>query len=335
MENSRVVSRPVSRWRFNDAFLAEFTFVLVVAVWGITYLFTRDALTVVGPFAYNTVRMLLGGLTLALLTGRAWKSLNRDYAWPALLTGVVLFGGYSAQAIGQQYTTVAKAAFLTSTYLIYVPLFSALVLGRRPAVTAILGVLLAFSGLVFLSLEGSVFTLTFSRGDIWVASSGIGWALYFILLSRYSGQLNIMLYATLHVTVAALCSAVAWLLMEPLTLPLSSGPFWLGILATGLLIIGLGTSIHTWVSRLASPTRIALIATLEPVFAALAGWFVGEPLTARLLVGGAMILAGVTLAEVAHLRRPGFSPADESLAANPPVSPAFADALAGNDTSRQ
>jgi drug/metabolite transporter (DMT)-like permease len=325
MKNVRAASKSIDHWHLNNALLAEFTFVIVVAIWGITYVFTRDALTVVGPFAYNTVRMMMGGLILAILTGRAWKTISWQYAWPALLTGVVLFGSYSAQAIGQQYTTAAKAAFLTSTYLIYVPLFSALLLGRRPTVITLAGVFLAFGGLVFLSLEGSILELSLSAGDMWVAGSGIGWALYFILLARYSGQLNIMPYATLHVAVAGLCSAFAWLVMEPLTLPVSSTIFWLGVLTTGLLIIGLGTSIHTWVSRLASPTRIALIATLEPVFAALAGWTSGEPLTTRLFVGGVMIFAGVILAEVAHLRRPDSNQISAPLAFNPPVTPAIID----------
>jgi drug/metabolite transporter (DMT)-like permease len=302
MENSRVISRRVGYWQINEAFLAELFFLAVVVFWGVTYVFTKNALAVTGPFSYNSMRMVLGALLLATLAGRSWHMLHRRYAIPVLLTGTVLFLSYSTQAYGQQFTTVSKAGFLTSTYLIYVPFLSALLLSQRPQRSTLMGVILAFFGLVFLSFEGSLSKFSLSAGDGWVAASGVGWALYFVLLARYAATLNILLFSTLHIAVAAALSSAGWFMLEPITIPVSSGTLWLGILTTGLLIIGLGTSIHTWISQMTSPARIALIATMEPVFAALAGWTTGEPLTARLLIGGSLIFYGMIFAEMRHWR---------------------------------
>jgi drug/metabolite transporter (DMT)-like permease len=287
-------------WRHHQGAMSEIVFVLIVLIWGVTFVFTKAALEVVGPFTYNTLRMLLGAITLAVLVGPEWRQVNRVYLWPAVVTGLVLFGSYSLQAYGQQFTTATKAGFLTGTNLVYVPIFSAWLLHRRPSRPAVMGVGLAFIGLFLLSFEGGLDSLALAPGDFWVALSGVGWALYIIVLARYSPHLNILAYSTLHVLVAALLSALAWLAFEPLTVPLYEPALWVGVFTTGFLIIGLGTSVQTWVVRYASPTRVALIAALEPVFAAMAGWWVGETLTRRVIAGGALIVMGMLVAELSH-----------------------------------
>jgi drug/metabolite transporter (DMT)-like permease len=156
-------------------------------------------------------------------------------------------------------------------------------------------------GLYLISFEGSLGNLTIAPGDFWVAVSGVGWALYIIVLARYSPHLNVIAYSSLHVAVAALMAGVCWLLLEPLAVPVTSSALWIGVITTGFFIIGLGTSVQTWVTRTASPTRVALIAALEPVFAALAGWWVGEAVTLRILSGGTLIVIGMLLAELGHL----------------------------------
>ncbi len=300
-EQSTMFPTPASFWHSRQGLLSEIVFVGVVAIWGITFVFTKNALEVIGPFAYNTLRMTLGGLTLALLVGPAWPRVNRAYLWPALVTGLVLFISYAAQAYGQQFTTASKAGFLTGTNLVYVPLMSAVLLRRTPGRAAVFGVMLAFVGLFLLSFEPG--SLSLARGDAWVALSGVGWALYIIVLARYSPRLDVMAYSSLHVLVAALLSGLAWLLLEPPGVPVTAPALWIGIITTGFLIIGLGTSVQTWVTRWASPTRVALIAALEPVFAAIAGWWVGEALTVRVLTGGVLILSGMLVAELSHLLR--------------------------------
>jgi drug/metabolite transporter (DMT)-like permease len=303
VEYPKAISTGTTFWRGNSALFSEVIFVVVVMVWGITFIFTKDALQVTGPFAYNTIRMLLGAVTLAVLAGRDWQSIGHSYLWPSLVTGFVLFGSYAVQAYGMQFTTASKAGFLTGTNLVYVPILSAWLLRRAPSRTAIVGVILAFVGLYLISFESGLNGLTIAPGDFWVALGGVGWALYIIILTRYSPYLNVMAYAALHVFVAALMSWACWLLVEPLAVPVASTALWIGVFTTGFLIIGLGTSVQTWVTRTASPTRVALIAALEPVFAAVGGWWVGEIITPRILTGGALIFAGMLLAELGHLLR--------------------------------
>ena len=305
MDYSKSLNSQARFWQNNQALLAEIVFVGVVAVWGITFVFTKNALQVIGPFAYNTLRMTLGAVTLAVLVNRDWRRVGIHYVWPSVVTGLILFLSYASQAYGQQFTTASKAGFLTGTNVVYVPILSAVLLRRLPSYTAIAGVILAFVGLVLLSFE--VGNLTFAPGDVWVALSGLGWALYIIALARYSPRLDVMTYASLHVFVAALLSGLVWLMVEPLTVPVTSAALWIGVITTGFLIIGLGTSVQTWVTRLASPTRVGLIAAMEPVFAALAGWWVGETVTVQVMIGGVLILIGMLVAEGGYLLRQSCS----------------------------
>jgi drug/metabolite transporter (DMT)-like permease len=219
-----------------------------------------------------------------------------------VVTGIILFLSYATQAYGIQFTTASKAGFLTGTNLVYVPIFSALLLRRVPSWTAITGVMLALVGLYLISFEGAPGNLSLAAGDFWVAVSGVGWALYVIALAHYSPRLNVMVYSALHVGVTTLLSGVGWLLSaEPLYLPLTSSALWLGAVSTGVVVLGLGTSVETWITRLVSPTRVALIAALEPVFAALAGWWVGETITLRIIIGGVLIMAGMVVAELRYI----------------------------------
>jgi len=282
----------------HEAISSELVFVGLVVIWGITFVFSRDALQVVGPFAYNTTRMLLGAVTLVILAGPHWKVINRAYLRPSLVTGAVLFVSYATQAYGQQFTTASKAGFLTGTSLVYVPIFSALFLRRVPGRFAVIGVGLAFIGLALLSVQGKWEELALAQGDLFVALSGVGWAFYIIILAYYSPHLSILPFAALHVLIAALMNGVSWGLIEPLYLPLNSAALWLGVLTTGFLILGLGTSIQTWVTRWASPTRVGLIAAMEPLFAGLAGWWVGETITLPIILGGTLIISGVLISEI-------------------------------------
>lgn len=303
IESQTINLRLRQNWRSYEARLSEIVFLGVVVIWGITFVFTRDALQVVGPFAYNTLRISLGAMTLALLAGARWRQLSRAYLWPALVTGTVLFVSYAAQSYGQQFTTASKAGFLTGTNLVYVPLLAAFLLRRAPGRSSLVGVALAFVGLILLSVQGSLGELALAPGDGWVALSGLGWAVYIIVLAYYSPKLNVMLFATLHVAFAAVMNGLAWLLVEPLVVPLNSFPLWLAVFTTGFLILGLGTSVQTWITRCVPPTRVGLIAALEPFFAGLAGWWVGESITARILLGGALIMAGVLISEFGGQRK--------------------------------
>jgi drug/metabolite transporter (DMT)-like permease len=283
--------------------LAELAFIFTVFIWGGTFVLTKKALDDIGPFAYNSIRTWVGAIILIVMTGKSWRSFNISYLWPSLVCGLVLFGSYALQTFGQQYTTASKAGFLTGTNVAYVPFLSALILHRKPEKAAIFGVALAICGLYLISFEGA---FSLAKGDSLVALSGFGWALYIICLAYYSPRLNVVLLSCLHVIFSALFHTAVWVLREPIVLP-TSIMIWTAILVCGIFIIGFGSNIQTWVCRVSSPTKVGLIAAIEPVFAAIGGvGFGGETLTPRIILGGTIILAGMLLSEASSFRLKSF-----------------------------
>ena len=147
--------------------------------WGTTFVAQRKGMDHLGPMTYNALRFLLGAVTLAPLI--LWPHLRlagtrtgtpRLLLWGGLAAGAALFAGASLQQMGLQYTTAGKAGFITSLYVVLVPLMG-LVLGHRCGVSLWLGVGLTVAGLYLLSVNES---FTIAKGDLLVLSSALFWA---------------------------------------------------------------------------------------------------------------------------------------------------------------
>src|SRR5919197_4995336 len=139
------------RWRMLRADLALLG---VAAVWGATFVLVRDALTFAGPFTFLAVRFGLATVLLAPLLLRAGRraALDGRLARAGAVLGTLLCAGYGFQTAGLQFTTPARAAFITGLSVVVVPLLAAVGLGRPVARGIWLGVALATVGLALLSL---------------------------------------------------------------------------------------------------------------------------------------------------------------------------------------
>ena len=94
MASTKHLNSLTGLWPRNQTLLIEILFVVIVAFWGISFVLSKAALEVIGPFTYNTLRMSLGTIILAMLVGRNWSSINRTYVWPSILTGIPRTAGF-------------------------------------------------------------------------------------------------------------------------------------------------------------------------------------------------------------------------------------------------
>jgi drug/metabolite transporter (DMT)-like permease len=114
------------------------------------------------------------------------------------------------------------------------------------------------------------------------------------------------LSAVQMVTIAVVCSVGA--LRDGVAMPAGAGQ-WSGVLYTALAAGALALVLQTWAQGHLSPTRAAVIMTMEPVFAALfAVALGGEHLTWRMLTGGALVLAAMYIVELSPAREPPTEP---------------------------
>jgi drug/metabolite transporter (DMT)-like permease len=278
----------LASWRWGLALVG------VTAVWGATFVMVRDAVAAIPPFTFIAYRFLAAAALLAALRPRTLLRPQPGMSAAGLVAGVALFAGYGFQTVGLQYTTASNAGFITGLAVVLTPLFAALVLRERPGLGPALGAALAFAGLALLSLQ----RLEVRRGDALVLGCAVAFAAHILLLGRFaprysSYQLAVVQLATVGVL------ALGWAALSGELAAPAGGQVWLALAVTAVLASAAGFLVQTRAQREVSPTKTAVILTMEPVFAGLFGFLLaGERLEPRGWAGACCILAGMLVAEL-------------------------------------
>ena len=276
-------------------FQADITLVFITLIWGSTFVVVKSALSSVGPFTFVAWRFTVATLVLLFLFRRRLQRLAVREARAGAVIGVWLALGYILQTIGLQYTTTGKAGFITGLSVVLVPALAALLLRQPPGLAATLGVVLATVGLGFLTLDAS---LRPAPGDLWVLGCAVAFALHILSVSHFAPRYDPLRLTVVQIATVALLSLAAAFAFEVPSLRLPA-PTWGSIVFTALAATVLTLSLQNSVQPFTTPTHTALIFSLEPVFAALFGWWwAGEVLGPKELVGCALILAGMVVAEL-------------------------------------
>lgn len=287
------------RWR------ADLALASVCFVWGSTFILVKEALADVSPLLFLALRFAVAAVALAILfRGRHTFSPGGHTAElrAGFVVGFFLFAGYVTQTVGLKYTTAVKAGFLTGFYIVLVPMLSAAVYRKLPRTAEVLGVLIAGTGIFLMTLPG--FRLKIGYGDALVIACAFAYAAHIVALGHYSGTAR-MSFTRLSLyqiaTVALLSAATCWW-VEPPHIRWSPVVA-VAIAVTSLLATALAFSVQTWAQQHTTPTRTALVFSLEPVFAWLTSYLLaGEVLSRRAVLGAALILSGILLVELKPAR---------------------------------
>lgn len=271
--------------------LAVGALAFVTMAWGSTFFIIKDALDGLGTADFLAARFTIAALPLVAI---AWRRLLR-LSWRQWRTGLglgAIYGiGQILQTEGLRHTDASVSGFITGTYVVITPLLLWAIFRRSVSTRTWVCVGLAIVGLAVLSITG---TTHGGIGELLTLTGAALYALHIVFLDRSANSMDALSLTALQlIGVAATCSLVA--------LPGSPGPFpdasaWGAILYTALVAGALTMGLQTWAQRHLAPTRVAVIMTLEPVFAtAFAVALGGEILTKRLLVGGSLILAATVI----------------------------------------
>jgi drug/metabolite transporter (DMT)-like permease len=266
----------------------------VTAVWGATFVVVRDAVAAIPPFTFIAYRFLAAAALLAVVRPRALARRQPGLVAAGVVAGVALFAGYGFQTVGLQYTTASNAGFITGMAVVLTPLFAAVVLRERPGLGPALGAALAFAGLALLSLQ----RLEVRRGDALVLGCAVAFAAHILLLGRFAPRYPSYQLAVIQLgTVGVL--ALGWAGVTGDLVAPAGTQVWLALAVTAVLASAAGFLIQTRAQREVSPTKTAVILTMEPVFAGLFGFLLaGERLGARGWAGAFCILVGMLAAEL-------------------------------------
>lgn len=283
---------------------------ITAAVWGFAFVAQRVGMEYVGPFTFNGVRFLLGGLSLMPFLfirpagEEAGGARDRAAGEPVggrgklllygLLAGTALFLGASFQQVGIVYTSAGNAGFITGLYVIIVPILGLLV-GRRPGGGVWLGALLAVAGMYLLNEAPGV---GLNIGDALVLACALFFALHVLLLGRVSPMFPAVPLSIIQFLTCAGLSLLTALWQETIVLAdiLAAA---VPILYGGIGSVGIAYTLQVIAQKDAPPAHAAIILSLESVFALIGGvLLLGEAAVALKIAGAGLMLAGMLAAQV-------------------------------------
>jgi drug/metabolite transporter (DMT)-like permease len=272
--------------------------IAVTAVWGVTFVQVKDAVEIYPLYAFLAVRYAIATGVLGAVGAHRVRTLGRSGFAAGAVLGALLGVGIGLQTAGLERTTVSSTGFITGLYVVLTPLFGLALFRTRVGLEVWLGIVLSVSGLAMLSgvHVGS------TNGDLLVLASSAAQALQILMVERYANR-----YDAVALTLVELATCLAGFLVLALArgeLSLPRGwTVWGALVVTGVFASALAYLIQVWAQRQLSAARIALVFSLETVFAGLFGyWLSGDRLGWLGWGGCAAILGGLVLAEPAAAR---------------------------------
>jgi drug/metabolite transporter (DMT)-like permease len=272
--------------------------IAVTAIWGVTFVQVKDAVAVYPLFAFLAVRYAIATGVLALVGGRRVLTLGRSGVLAGGVLGVLLGVGIGLQTAGLERTTVSSTGFITGLYVVLTPLFGLLLFRTRVGLEVWAGVVLAVVGLALLSgvPAGS------PGGNLLVLVSTAAQALQIVMVERYASRYDAVALVLVELGACFVGFLAIALALGQLEVP-RGRTVWGALIVTAVFASALGYVIQVWAQRRLSAARIAIVFSLETVFAGIFGyWLAGDRLGWLGWGGCAAILAGIVLAEPAAVR---------------------------------
>ena len=296
--------------------LATLLLVGITAVWGSTFFLIRDVVRVLPPTDFLAVRFTIAAAVMVVVFWRSLLALGRRELKIGVGLGVLYAVAQNLQTVGLAHTDASRSGFITGTYVVLTPIFTAVLLRDHIPRSTWLAVLMATAGLATLSLSGldAGFggSAGFGFGEGVTLLAAAVYALHIIGLGRYSSPATAAALSAVQMITIAAVSLVA---AAPggIELPTGRGQ-WASVLYMALIAGAVAIWAQTWAQSHLTATRAAIVMTLEPVFAAtFAVALGGESLTLRMLLGGAMVLAAMYTVELLGRR------ADATAEQDPPA----------------
>ncbi|MDO4571925.1 MAG: DMT family transporter [Clostridia bacterium] len=271
-------------------------------IWGVAFVAQSAGMRYIGPFTFTVVRCLLAAAFLfpcsfffdRMNGPKETRPSVKAELRAGLLLGLLLFLAVNFQQIGIQYTTAGKAGFITSLYIVIVPVFG-LFLKKRVHPVLWLCVLLALIGFYFLSVHEG---FSVGLGDLLTLICAFCFAVHILTIDRYAARMNVVRLCCIQFFVTALLSVPFMCIFEEPDMGAILGA-WLPLVYAGVLSGGVAYAMQMLGQRHIEPAAASLLCSPESVFAALAGGvLLHERMSPRELLGCALVFLAVVLSQL-------------------------------------
>lgn len=276
---------------------AEIYLLGIVIIWGSTFAIIKGVLDQIPTFTFLAYRFLLAALILYLIFWkRIKKNIDKTTLKKGFLIGIFLFMGYAFQTVGLKYTTATKTGFITGLSVVLVPIISHFFFKEKINRNSVIGVVLAFIGLWFLSYSSS---FSFNLGDFLVLLCAVSFAMHIISVGLYAKKVDYVPLVIVQLATVFVLSLLIALVFERPEIHLSySSNVWWSIVLTGVFATALAFYMQNRFQRYSTATKTAIIFSGEPIFAAVFAYFLlGEKVGLIAWAGGLLIIFGMIVSQ--------------------------------------
>lgn len=290
--------------------LGNIILLITAMIWGTSFVAQSAGMDYIGPFTFNSIRTILGGIVLipviafSRLAGK--KSEVKDKSLQQKTDKISVIGGIfcgialclasSFQQVGMVYTTAGKAGFITALYIIIVPFLTALFFHKKIGAKIFLCVIIAVIGFYMLCIKEN---FSLSKGDALVLVCALFFSVHIVIIDYFTGKnVDCVLMSCVQFFVAGIIMAACMFIFEQPNIE-SILDAKVSILYSGVMSCGVAYTLQIVGQKRTDPTVATLLLSLESVFAALSGWLIlKDDMSLKEIIGCIFVFAAVILAQV-------------------------------------
>lgn len=279
---------------------------LNATIWGVAFVAQSVGMEYIGPFTFNAIRCVLGGLVLipVILVLKKKKETgaenqekeDKKTLWAGgIACGVILCIASNLQQFGIMEASVGKSGFFTALYIVMIPVIG-IFIGKRPGIKLWFCVALAVVGMYLLCMKDGSFTI--ERADIMLLLCALAFSFHILVVDYFSPKVDGVKMSCIQFFVCGVLSAVGMLFTE--TPDISNiQAAWLPLLYAGLLSCGVGYTLQIVGQKGINPVIASLIMSLESVISALAGWVIlGQVLSPKEILGCVLMFVAIIITQI-------------------------------------
>lgn len=279
---------------------------LTATIWGVAFVAQSVGMEYIGPFTFNAIRCVLGGMVLipVILVLQKKKETgaenqekeDKKTLWMGgIACGVILCIASNLQQFGIMEASVGKSGFFTALYIVMIPVIG-IFIGKRPGIKLWFCVALAVVGMYLLCMKDGSFTI--ERADIMLLLCALAFSFHILVVDYFSPKVDGVKMSCIQFFVCGVFSAVGMLFTE--TPDISNiQAAWLPLLYAGLLSCGVGYTLQIVGQKGINPVIASLIMSLESVISALAGWVIlGQVLSPKEILGCILMFVAIIITQI-------------------------------------
>ena len=279
---------------------------LTATIWGVAFVAQSVGMEYIGPFTFNAIRCVLGGLVLipVILVLKKKKETgaenqekeDKKTLWAGgIACGVILCIASNLQQFGIMEASVGKSGFFTALYIVMIPVIG-IFIGKRPGIKLWFCLALAVVGMYLLCMKDGSFTI--ERADIMLLLCALVFSVHILVVDYFSPKVDGVKMSCIQFFVCGVLSAVGMLFTE--TPDISNiQAAWLPLLYAGLLSCGVGYTLQIVGQKGINPVIASLIMSLESVISALAGWVIlGQVLSPKEILGCILMFVAIIITQI-------------------------------------